>query len=100
MARAIQKRDFGSYAATPMTLTVQTFVLRKAAKLLGGPGALHDYLRVPSRDLTRWISGEEQPPMGVFLQVIDLLESRAADAAAPMRALAARRRHASVLHER
>jgi len=57
--------------------TLKTVVLREAAGLLGGPTALHDYLRVPSRDLIRWMTGEEKPPVAVFLQVVDLLESRA-----------------------
>jgi len=60
-----------------MAHTVQSLALARAAAILGGTVALHDYLRVPSRDLTRWMSGEEQPPVLVFLRVVDLLDDHA-----------------------
>jgi hypothetical protein len=47
--------------------------LGRAAELVGGVQQLSARLRVPVADLVGWIQGERQPPMGVFLQVVDLL---------------------------
>jgi len=58
-----------------MQHNVHTFALEKAARILGGPLALHDYLRVPSVDLNRWMTGKEPPPAVIFLRVVDLLDA-------------------------
>ena len=47
--------------------------LVQAADLLGGAGPLSERLRLPMADLTRWLAGDGKPPIGVFLQVIDIL---------------------------
>jgi len=41
--------------------------------MLGGARPLSDRLRVPMADLTRWLAGDGNPPIGVFLRVIDVL---------------------------
>lgn len=47
--------------------------LVRAAEILGGARPLSDRLRVPMASLTHWLAGDGKPPMGVFLQVIDVL---------------------------
>lgn len=47
--------------------------LVRAAEILGSARALSDRLRVPMASLTHWLAGDGKPPMGVFLQVIDVL---------------------------
>jgi hypothetical protein len=47
--------------------------LVRAAEILGSVRALSDRLRVPMASLTYWLAGDGKPPMGVFLQVVDVL---------------------------
>ena len=47
--------------------------LVRAAELLGGARPLCDRLQVPMADLTRWLAGVDQPSIGTFLKVIDIL---------------------------
>ena len=47
--------------------------LVRAAELLGGARPLCDRLQVPMADLTRWLAGADQPSIGTFLKVIDIL---------------------------
>ena len=63
-----------------MQHNVHTFALEKAARILGGPQALHDYLRVPLLNLVCWMNGTEQPPAGIFLRVVDLLDADGGEA--------------------
>lgn len=44
-----------------------------AAELVGGAVPLSHRLGVPMADLTRWLAGDGQPSIGVFLTVVDLL---------------------------
>lgn len=44
-----------------------------AAELVGGAVPLSTRLGVPMADLTHWLAGDGQPPMAVFLAVIDVL---------------------------
>ena len=46
--------------------------------MLGGARKLSDRLQVPMPDLTRWLAGFDQPSIGIFLKVVDILleESR------------------------
>ena len=55
-----------------------------AAELVGGAVPLSHRLDVRMADLTRWMAGDGQPPMAVFLAVVDLLiqEGRKPDLAA------------------
>ena len=44
-----------------------------AAKRLGGPRKLRDYLRAPSAELVAWLSGVEEPPTPVFLRALEVI---------------------------
>ena len=47
--------------------------LRRAVQLCNGLDALGDTLNVSLQSLERWISGEEEVPMPVFIQTVGLL---------------------------
>ena len=47
--------------------------LRRAVQLCNGLDALGDALNVNRESLERWISGEEDVPMPVFIQTVGLL---------------------------
>lgn len=44
-----------------------------ASELLGGSEALSSHLGVSRRDLLAWMTGNVQPPIGVFLRAVDVL---------------------------
>ena len=56
-----------------MVSTVYFRTLQKAADLLGGRKKLARYLRVPLGELESWMSGNQVPPIGVFLKAVDLV---------------------------
>jgi hypothetical protein len=47
--------------------------LRRAVQLCNGLDALGDALNVNLETLERWIAGEEEVPMPVFIQAVGLL---------------------------
>jgi hypothetical protein len=47
--------------------------LRRAVQICNGLHALGDALNVDRASLERWISGEEEVPMPVFIQTVGLL---------------------------
>jgi hypothetical protein len=47
--------------------------LRRAVQICNGLDALGDALNVPAESLERWIAGEEEVPMPVFIQTVGLL---------------------------
>jgi hypothetical protein len=47
--------------------------LRRAVQVCNGLDAVGDALNVTTESLERWISGEEEVPMPVFLQTVGLL---------------------------
>jgi hypothetical protein len=47
--------------------------LRRAVQICKGLDALGDALNVPAESLNRWLSGEEEVPMPVFIQTVGLL---------------------------
>lgn len=47
--------------------------LRRAVQLCNGLDALGDALNVNLESLERWIAGEEEVPMPVFIQTVGLL---------------------------
>ena len=47
--------------------------LRRAVQICKGLDALGDALNVSAESLNRWISGEEEVPLPVFVQVVGLL---------------------------
>ena len=48
-------------------------MLLRATNMAGGIEALARHLRVPSKQLDRWIAGDVETPHGVFLRVVDFL---------------------------
>ena len=47
--------------------------LRRAVEWCGGIDALGDALSAPAESLERWLSGEDEVPMPVFLQAVGLI---------------------------
>jgi hypothetical protein len=56
-----------------VTYSVKAKTLQLAAKRLGGPRKLRDYLRAPSAEFVSWLSGVEEPPTPVFLRALELI---------------------------
>jgi hypothetical protein len=52
---------------------VPMMALRRAVQLCDGIDALGDALNVQAESLERWIAGEEEVPMTVFIQAVGLL---------------------------
>lgn len=52
---------------------VPRMALRRAVQICNGLDALSDELNVNLENLERWISGEEEVPMPVFIQTVGLL---------------------------
>jgi hypothetical protein len=52
---------------------VPMMALRRAVQICNGIDALGDALNVHGATLERWISGEEEVPMPVFIQAVGLL---------------------------
>jgi hypothetical protein len=52
---------------------VPMMTLRRAVQTCNGIDALGDALNVPEASLERWIAGEEEVPMPVFIQAVGLL---------------------------
>jgi hypothetical protein len=52
---------------------VPSQALRRAVQLCGGVDALGDALNVHGESLEKWIAGEEEVPMPVFIQTVGLL---------------------------
>lgn len=53
--------------------TVYSRTLQRAAEVLGGKSKLREVLRVPLRELDRWMAGAERPPTDIFLKAVDLV---------------------------
>jgi hypothetical protein len=47
--------------------------LRRAVQICNGLDALGDALNVTGESLNRWLAGEEEVPMPVFIQAVGLL---------------------------
>jgi hypothetical protein len=61
-------------------LKVYARTFQKAAELAGGRRKLAHELHVPLADLEKWLVGETQPPLAIFLQAIDyVLDATAPD---------------------
>jgi hypothetical protein len=58
-----------------MPTSVYVEALTRAAKILGGPHQLRAYLRVSIRELEAWMRGAQQPPVHVFLKVVDVISA-------------------------
>ena len=53
--------------------TLQTLTLHKACELIGGVSKLANHLRVPAVSVTRWLDGDEKPPLRIFLDCVDIV---------------------------
>lgn len=53
--------------------SVQCRTLQKALAAVGSVDALGKILAVPAADLEKWLAGIEDPPMPVFLNLVDFL---------------------------
>ena len=56
---------------TEKDLKVYAKTFQKAAELAGGPRKLAHELHVPLAELEKWLAGEAQPPLAIFLEAID-----------------------------
>lgn len=54
-------------------VSVYTRVLHRACQIVGGVEPLAARLRVPVPTLFRWLDGEADPPMPVFLKAVDIV---------------------------
>ena len=59
--------------APPSSTTVYTKVLHRACQITGGVDKLAARLRVPVATLYRWLDGEAEPPVPVFLRAVDIV---------------------------
>lgn len=59
-----------------MAYTIKTKVLQVAARRLGGPRELRDYLQCPSEEVLSWMAGVAEPPLPVFLKALELVLDR------------------------
>lgn len=58
---------------SPSRATVYSRTLHRACEVLGGMQQLSSHLKVPASALSRWIGGEEDPPLDVFLAAVDIV---------------------------
>ena len=56
-----------------MAHSIKTRTLQIAARKIGGPRKLRDYLRAPSAGVISWLAGVEEPPTPVFLRALELI---------------------------
>jgi hypothetical protein len=52
---------------------VQTAVLQRAARVVGGYGALQTRLDASREDMISWIRGGAMPPVQIFLKLVEIL---------------------------
>jgi hypothetical protein len=52
---------------------IQSRVLRQAARVVGGYGELQSRLEASREDMASWIRGAEEPPVGVFVRLVEIL---------------------------
>jgi len=50
-------------------------MLLRAMSIAGGLEPLAQHLRVPKKQLDRWVAGKAETPHGVFLRVVDFLRN-------------------------
>ena len=55
--------------------TVYTEALRRAATAIGGEVKLARALNVPEKQVRRWLSGEDAPPVAIYHKALDVLIS-------------------------
>lgn len=53
--------------------TIHSKAINRAINILGGMPQLQRVLQVPTHDLIRWMNGVEEPPLPVFLRIVDVI---------------------------
>ncbi len=66
-----QKGAAACPAAPPSRSTVYARTLHRACEILGGVPQLARHLEVREADLERWLEGDDDPPLEVFLAAVD-----------------------------
>jgi hypothetical protein len=61
------------HAKAPPRTPLQTETVQKACRLAGGVSKLAKYLHVPATLVSRWVNGDERPPMRAFRDCVDLI---------------------------
>jgi len=56
-----------------MVEPVQSHVLRRAARVVGGYGALQQLLNASPEDMISWIRGAAEPPVATFARRVEIL---------------------------
>ena len=57
----------------PVTASIYSRAVTKAAELLGGRAELGRVLQTPVAEIDRWITEEAKPPREMFLRVVDII---------------------------
>jgi hypothetical protein len=52
---------------------VESRVLRRAARVVGGYGELQARLDAPHDDMINWIRGAAMPPVAIFVKLVEIL---------------------------
>ena len=52
---------------------IQSRVLRQAARVVGGYGELQSRLEASREDMASWVRGAQEPPVGVFVRLVEIL---------------------------
>lgn len=65
--------DDTKYDASMKNSEVPREAMRRAIQVCGGIDVLSDALNVSPADIEKWVSGEKEPPMPVFIQTVGLL---------------------------
>jgi hypothetical protein len=76
--------------------TVYTRVLARATEIAGSTEALAEFLASSSAELGRWATGTANPPMPIFLAMVDVVAANALTSAALENLPVARARRSSV----
>jgi hypothetical protein len=68
-----------------MVEPVHSRVLRRAARVVGGYGALQQLLNASPDDMISWIRGAAEPPVATFARLVEiLLDTAGLDRAPPV----------------
>ena len=57
----------------PVVEPLQSRVLQRAARVVGGYGELQERLDASREDMISWIRGGAMPPVAVFVKLVDIL---------------------------
>lgn len=68
-----QKSAADCPVAPPSRSTVFARTMHRACQILGGVPQLAAHLEVREADVERWLEGEEDPPLEVFLGAVDVV---------------------------